>query len=271
MRIRQIYTSKSLRHFEGRMKKKYQLQSYVSKESPAIFYGVFCSSVPVIHAHRSLGVVLWAGTDAQMLRDWVVDGKEFPRCQQVEGFLSKPNLRHVCRSQQLREDLELSGVSCVFRRVSPVLTELFSVRPLGSCVYSYGSEYNRNKYGGDVIDQLRDRFPDLTFLSRDVGEGCVPYEKMSHVYERCFLGLRLTKHDGLPNSVIEMGLMGRPSVFNGDLPGSISWENVDDVARIIDLHKVNVGQCGDVQLSTRMRDELCISDDWLKTETYGEL
>lgn len=252
------------------MMKNYGFGKYVSKNEPAVFYGMFCSSIPVVQAHRSFGVILWAGTDAQMLRDWRVHGREFPRCRQLDRLLQRSDLAHVCRSKQLRDDLEVCGIPSVFRRVSPVLEDQFTVRSLGSCVYSYGSDRNREKYGGDIVDELRVRFPGTEFLSHDPVNACVSYDKMAVVYERCFLGLRLTKHDGFPNSVLEMGLMGRPCVFNGDIPGSIPWSTVDDVEAAIRDRLFTVGCCGDVRLSDCVRDELRISDDWLDVSTYGD-
>jgi hypothetical protein len=55
------------------------------------------------------------------------------------------------------------------------------------------------------------------------------------VYSQCFLNLRLTPHDGCPNTNIEMGLMGRRSIYNGDLPASIPWTSVDDICQNIML------------------------------------
>ncbi len=58
-------------------------------------------------------------------------------------------------------------------------------------------------------------------------------EELVSVYSQCFINLRLTPHDGCPNTNIEMGLMGRRSIYNGDLPASISWHSVDDICENI--------------------------------------
>ena len=58
-------------------------------------------------------------------------------------------------------------------------------------------------------------------------------EELVDVYSQCFLNLRLTPHDGCPNTNIEMGLMGRRSIYNGDLPASIPWKSVDDICQSI--------------------------------------
>ena len=269
MRINQIWTATSLRHFDWRMKKKYGLVQYNTDTDPAIFYGLFSSTIPVLQAHKSSVVIIWAGTDAQMLRGWRLHGKPFAKCQQVDRILQRSNVYHICRSRQLAKDLDLCGLPYRFERVSPVLVGQFEVGPLGPCVYSYGSDRCREKYGGHIVDELKVRFPNVKFLSYDPVNIVVPYDCIANVYSRCFLNLRLTKHDGFPNSVLEMGLMGRPSVFNGDIPGAIPWRSTEDVASAIDAHVSNVGCCGDTQLSDSIRNELSISDDWLDTDMYG--
>jgi hypothetical protein len=59
-------------------------------------------------------------------------------------------------------------------------------------------------------------------------------EQLVDVYAQCFVNLRLTPHDGCPNTNIEMGLMGRRSIYNGDLPCSIRWNTVDDICQSIE-------------------------------------
>jgi hypothetical protein len=57
--------------------------------------------------------------------------------------------------------------------------------------------------------------------------------ELKNIYKRCFLNLRLTTFDGTPHTNVEMGLMGRRSIFNGTLPHSIGWSGVDDICQNI--------------------------------------
>ena len=43
------------------------------------------------------------------------------------------------------------------------------------------------------------------------------------------MGLRLTNIDGLPNTVLEMGLMGRHCIHNGNTPNSLNYKSVEDI------------------------------------------
>jgi hypothetical protein len=90
------------------------------------------------------------------------------------------------------------------------------------------------------------------------------------------MGLRLTEHDGLPNTVIELGLMGRQSLCNAGTPASIPFDrnDVKNIAetikqRIKDLDgEINYGNQTDI--AKQMRDFVNIGDEWLQEEFYNE-
>ena len=65
MRIRQYRCSKSLSFFEQRLKLKYGLIPYTSRQKPALFYGCYREEdLEAIADHASLGVLIWGGSDA---------------------------------------------------------------------------------------------------------------------------------------------------------------------------------------------------------------
>jgi hypothetical protein len=195
-------------------------------------------------------------------------GKKIPNQHAVEKVLKMKNVYHICRSEYIRKDFELCGVSYKFVRVSPTDPSLFHPVKLGPCIYCYGHKYKPEKYGGEEVRKLREMFPDIKFLSNDMASNLIPYEEMPSVYAQCFLGLRLTTHDGLPNSVLEMALMGRRSVYNGDLPGSIHYGSFNDVVKSVREERERVGFGGDESISEETRKMLDIPDDWLHTSFY---
>jgi hypothetical protein len=249
------------------MQKKYDLQEYHDKVQPAIFYGFFTAAPPVVANHRSIGVILWAGTDALRIVQ-LKKGVRIPRHEIVEKVLRMQNVYHICRSECIRKDFEFCGLPYKFVRVSPAYPGLFSPKPLGPCIYCYGHKFKPEKYGADKVQKLREIFSDIEFLSKDLVNESVPYEKMHLLYAQCFLGLRLTTHDGLPNSVLEMGLMGRRSVYNGDIPGAIPYNSFDDIVNAIKEERKKVGSPGDLEISNQVRTMLDISEDWLDTDFY---
>jgi hypothetical protein len=124
------------------------------------------------------------------------------------------------------------------------------------------------KYGGPRIQKLQKIFPDIKFLSKDLKNETLPHEEMPSIYSQCFLGLRLTMHDGLPNSVLEMGLMGRRSVYNGDIPGAIPYTSFNGIVDAIQKERKKVGNSGNQEISNEIRGMLDISNDWLDTTFY---
>lgn len=269
MRIKQLYVSPGMSAIWGaRLRKKYGLKEYKDKNEPAVFYGFFSAAPKVVVSHKSIGVILWAGTDAQRLYRYKVLGHEIPNQKAYKKVLGMQQIYHICRSKCIQEDFEHCQLPYKFVRVSPSYSWLFFPKPLGPCIYCYGYKAKGEKYGGQEIQKLQRIFPDIKFLSKDLTNETVPHEEMHSIYEQCFLNLRLTAHDGLPNSVLEMSLMGRRSVYNGDIPGAISYDSFDDIVNIIKEEKKKIGNLGDQEISNRVRSMLDISDDWLDTDFY---
>jgi len=90
---------------------------------------------------------------------------------------------------------------------------------------------------------------------------------MHEVYTKCFIGLRLTAHDGFPNTVAELGLMGRKCAWNGASPNAIPWQSVDDLVAAIRTESESIGQ-ENAELAARVRGYLDIGRDWLSPEYY---
>jgi hypothetical protein len=82
--------------------------------------------------------------------------------------------------------------------------------------------------------------------------------QMPNVYSKCFLGLRLTKHDGISATVQELGMMGIKTIHNGSTPSCINYTNVKDIIEIIEREKENIGSIDDdVAQSTKQHLRIC--------------
>ena len=87
------------------------------------------------------------------------------------------------------------------------------------------------------------------------------------VYKKCFIGLRLTKHDGLSNTVVELGLSGRRCVWNGGSPNAVRWSTVDSVVEAIKAEQLLVG-VENVGLHDQMLEFLALPPGWNTAEVY---
>ena len=101
------------------------------------------------------------------------------------------------------------------------------------------------------------------------------------------MGVRLTEHDNMAMSVVEMGLMGRRSIFNGNVPCAIPypcapydkyepltkrrwvWQD-DGLLPIIGSMILDYrGTKPDRLLAEEMAEFVHDDEDWLNTEFYG--
>jgi hypothetical protein len=81
------------------------------------------------------------------------------------------------------------------------------------------------------------------------------------------MGMRLIKHDGISNTVIELGLMGRRCFWNETSPNAIPWDSVSGIAaRVIEESKL-IGSTN-TAIADATRNFINIGDSWLDTAYY---
>lgn len=100
-----------------------------------------------------------------------------------------------------------------------------------------------------------------------IGTGSIDSNDMVNVYKHCYLGLRLTPHDGVGYQVIESGLMGIRTVHNGGAPSSISYSNYKDIKKIIENEKNKIGLI-DTNLSNKTYDFCKFNKKTFSLKTY---
>lgn len=238
---------------------KYGLRQYHSLEEPAIFFGIYKPHWHRITKHKGLLVIVWAGTDMmQLLKDQ----------HMIEYLKSRKNTFHVAISKYIANDLDTIGIPYTKLPITPYVPDLGPV-PIGDCVYCYVPPQFESIYGGQIVKKLQKKLPYLKFiqshipkLSRD--------QLIRTVYSKCFLGLRLNKHDGLPNTAMELGLMGRKVVWNGGTPHTLSWNSEKDLIRTIKIAYKERKSWDVKKISQDVKNYLSMSDDWLHTEYWEE-
>jgi hypothetical protein len=130
----------------------------------------------------------------------------------------------------------------------------------GDFVYWYTSDRSPSSleyYGYQHLAEIRRR-TGLTIIEASLDQ----YDKraLNGIYQECFAGLRLTKFDGLPNTVLEMGLLGRPCIYNGDIPTSVHYSSVRDICFELlrlyrDRHKYN-------QIAHTISNYITLPESW---------
>jgi hypothetical protein len=215
----QAYISDSLSGLDFR--KKYNLTEYVDSERPLIIFGMYnYEDLKIYKSHPSEVILVWQGMDARDLK-WVDD-------------IKWRKAKHYAISHWIKQSLDNYGIESELLPISATIDDLKPC-PRGECIYFYSSdisEESANYYGEYMIEEIK-RITALEVI-RATHETYSRTE-LIEVYKKCFINLRLTVYDGCPNTNLEMGLMGRRSVFNGDIPHSIRWNNLhqicDDIIR----------------------------------------
>ena len=76
------------------------------------------------------------------------------------------------------------------------------------------------------------------------------------------MGLRLIDHDGLSNTVVEMGLMGRKTVHNGSVPACLRYRNIDDIFNHIEIERRKIGSV-QTEVSEATKRYVTLPKGWL--------
>ena len=245
---------------------KYGLSNYVpdfDRDGPLVVFGCYTkAAADWVIKHRGLTVIVWSGSDAMHLKKWKF----------LTDYLldNQERVFHIAYSKWIIEDLEAVGLRYIKRPVFPVTFEWLKFEPEHEgMIYHYHSRSKgamREFYGTDMVDDLekRNRLP---FVKTAFGHVGMKSRQLYDYYKKSSFGVRLTPHDNMALSCVEMGLMGRYSIFNGNIPCALNYGDRDNArAMIIEMAK-NMPQ-PDKLLAEEMREFVHDDQKWLNTEYY---
>jgi len=243
--IEQMRVAPGLSFFKEKLLKKYGLKDYSDINKPCIFNGLYTMQdyMSLIN-HKSHKTVVWCGSDAQYLNKDLI---------QQAG-----KIRHIAKSKFISETLNKHNIPHILLPVTPTSPVKNYLPEKGENIYFYHGE-DRKKYGGDLVDIIKEK-TDYNII--EASSGTYSESELQDVYKSCFMGLRLTKHDGLPNTVLEMGLMGRHCVHNGNTPNSLNYKSVEDIINHIE-NEYNNRNKNSENIVDEVYDFLNINSNWL--------
>lgn len=281
MRIRQI-DCRSLEFFRPIVMKKWGMTMYIDKRKPAVFFGCYSHLAKTeIMNNTSLVVVVWAGGDSLRLHENMAF---------VEYCLNNTNrVFHIAHSWWIQKDLEKFGIPFIDKVILPRNLEPFqySENP-GANVYHYTTSDKTRQwfYGTDIVKTLRDKWEKpkgYPGFHMTVSSG-YSLGELVQLYEDSFIGVRLTEHDNMALSCIELGLMGRPSIFNGNIPGAIHYPSKEyfydkelktrplfrdeELLKFVSDTILSADRKPSKLLAEEMREFVYDDEKWLNTEWY---
>lgn len=266
VKITQCHVAKCVRFFKDNFLKKYNLTEYKDPDSPAVFYGMYDSNeLNVIEKHNSHAVVMWCGSDSVRLEN-------IKKCD-------KKNITNIIQSKFEEDDFKKAGVSNYkFIPITVADHEKLQLKavPLGDKIYAYRSQDKILQFAGSddffgtkLINQLIEIFGKERFIFTN-GLAYTHEQLYKEIYPKCFVGLRLYAHDGLSETVIEMGIMGRKMIYNGIEPNAINYNNIDDIVNAIKEEEKNIGKTYH-DLSKKVYNYICKTDDFLYVDKVNKI
>jgi len=286
MRIKLLYSPWDVTHFGPQMLKKYNFDGYYrpfSKEDrgkPIVVFGCYGKGTKAdIMNHPGLVVIVWSGSDSTRLHEM---GEFVNFCKE-----NTDRVFHIAHSHWIQTDLKTYGLPYIDRVIFPVDLSMYKFEEqLGTKVYHYGCKQREWFYGSHLMRKLRNMWEKPQSLPSVVitEYGGYNKEELYEIYKDCFVGVRLTEHDNMALSCVEMGLMGRRSIFNGNIPCAVPyghsyntydaetrrrWVYQDEsllgkVSRMI----LAMPRSPDPLLAEEMREFVHDSEDWLDTKFY---
>jgi hypothetical protein len=254
-KINQCKVSSPLKHWNDKylsILKIYNFLPYYNKKKPSVFWGLYDikHDIDVISSHKSLSILVWRGGD--ILKTNI-----------LEKIKNLSNIRHIAISSFIENDLNKYNIKYKFiPLVSQRLRDIKSFT-LGNEIYTYIPKNKEEFYGKGIVNEIQKNCK----FKINIITGSLQYskEQLLEIYKRCFIGLRLTPHDGLSNTVIELGLMGRKCIHNDHrIPGTIPWNenNVNEIIENINEEAKNIGTYNNLIIKS-INDYIDIGNDWL--------
>ncbi len=222
--INQIYISTNISHLD-RIRTIYNLNPYSDTEQPLLIFGLYSSEdFKTLVSHVGQVYLMWSGTDC--------DDTFQIRKNVLSNFKSKyPNVRHFSISNDINR--RLLSYNITSELIDLDLTNYDVFKPVDTCfcdtIYIFnGLRVGEEKiYGEQLYKQIQSELSQFKYILSSK-QKFINNEEMFDVYNKCFIGLRLTSRDGNANMVREMLAMNIPVVHNGDFK-TINWTDVDSI------------------------------------------
>lgn len=249
MRITQLYSAFN-GSFSSNIRRKYDMTNYKDASKPVIFFGCYGSQIEKAFSNKSIVKIIWTGSDCP---------PHMKNPETVKRLKERKNIKHIAISSFIENDLKSVGIEFESVPIVPYPNDDIIPCELGNAVYIY----KPTPYGGGYYKMIKKDFPNLEYIETWYGKYKRP--EIIELYKKSFVCLRFTKHDGMSNTVIELGLMGRKVFWNGNTPNAINFKSYEDIYKnfitIIDEKKTK--QYDPFKISELVKNFISVGDDWL--------
>lgn len=255
-RFENCHVSNSIIFFKDRFLKKWNLKDKVEADKPLVIFGCYDwhNDYRLAINHKAPVLIVWGGSDSM-------------RCDRYEQFKTLKHVYHASGSEWINEDLQKAGIKFKYVPITVIDNEKLNLKaePLGNKIYVYTSEMWHKNYGSDTYLQLQKMLPNYEFI---IAHGhSYNREQLMEVYKQSFIGLRLVEHDGISETVVELGLLGRRVVNKGCEPNCLKYTDINSIVRLINEEQNRINLTFP-EISESMRNHINIGTDWLNLDYW---
>jgi hypothetical protein len=252
-RIKQAYVAPSIKFFKENFLSINNLIDYHSDTEPSVFFGAAESS-RLINKHKGYKIILPCHpTDYPVIENY-------------------KNTLFICSN-----NYQLPN-TVIRKSITPRIKnyDLFKPNLLGDKIYFYsGFKSGYNIFNGSIKDMINEiqKYTNYEIVTTEHNDIKNYYDiefLKANYYDKCFLNLNLTKGAGL-STVIELGLMGRKTIFKNllsnniqrmEFPNFIPYTNINDIVKIISDESKKIGT---IQSPI---DPHNVGDEWLDLDFW---
>jgi len=245
VRVSNGRVSNSIKLFKKEYLSKFKLLDCYDIFRPVVFFGMYDDAdYKAFSQYNSKIIVVWCGSDTMFINP------------ERAKILKTKDATHIVKSEFMSADLNKYKIP---HKILPISWQRFNLTavPRGHRIFHYGIG---KAYGIQYIPEIEKRtgfevvVTNATMYSK---------ERLYEIYKSCFIGLRLTLHDGLPNTVIELGMMGRRCLYNGGIPNAIKWNGINDIVHSILSEYKNREISDEDDVEKAVKNYINIGEEWL--------
>lgn len=229
-------------------KENYGLNEYHDKNLPSFFFSTLALKTKIFKQHNSIAILI-INNDLNPLLQYLKENKN-------------ANLYFISTSKLISEHLDSLNIEYIEFPFFPSIPIKANPVKKGEHIYFYGSGPWNKTYGGDIVKKIhKEHFSDIPIISTSYlpklsdekkkekleefkrrGVQHLTKDEVNEAYRNSFVSIRLTKFDGLSDTVQCLGLMGIKCVWNGGTPSGLSFKNENDVINHIKNERKTIGE-----------------------------
>jgi hypothetical protein len=287
-KVEQLYLTENLYKYkeDNRIHKIHNLKDYYDINKPAFFYGMARpEDINKILNHKGKKYIIFSGGDIDILYHINKNTSATKnRLNYLKNIHNLDEVYYIPRSSFMINDMKMLNYRFTYYPFFANTFKNYEIMPKGEYIYFYTyPDYQKYLYGHDIVEEIKKRRPEFKFLqlthpktyelNKDYClenniSTCYTNDELLECYQKCFVSIRLSNHDGIANSVLEMGTLGIKTIYNDDkCPAALNYKSIEDIIYHIDQQSKNIGKI-DYDFINSMHKFLEIDSNIYKTNFF---